>query len=162
LSLYKIYNEEKEGKEENNLGNNIIEVNNMKYPKLFHITTAFGGRKGFDKNLKSVQEFSQGEEFEFQPLDGIFVPGKMVVILVKAEFSCENEFTHFTTFTDDLNPVQSNEVLENLICKNMPLNEEYNSIIDGKGCVPKIGFVWPRPVLAWAMASRGQKMALKI
>ena len=130
--LIKRYNEAKEGKEENNLGNNIIEVNNMKYPKSFHITTVFGGRKGFDKNLKSVQEFSQGKEVEFQPLGGVFVPGKMVVIPVKAEFSCENEFPHFTTFIGDLKPVQSNEILENLFCKNMPLNEEYNSIIDGK------------------------------
>ena len=130
--LIKRYNEAKEGKEENNLGNNIIEVNNMKYPKSFHITTVFGGRKGFDPNLKSVQEFSQGKEVEFQPLGAVVVPGKMVVIPVKAEFSVENEFAHFTTFIGDLKPVQSNEILENLFCKNMPLNEEYNSIIDGK------------------------------
>ena len=130
--LIKRYNEAKEGKEENNLGNNIIEVNNMKYPKSFHITTVFGGKKGFDQNLKSVQEFSQGKEVEFQPLGAVVVPGKMVVIPVKPEFSVENEFPHFTTFIGDLKPVQSNEILENLFCKNMPLNEEYNSIIDGK------------------------------
>lgn len=130
--LIKKYNEAKEGKEENNLGNNIIEVNNMKYPKSFHITTAFGGRKGFDQNLKSVQEFSQGKDVEFQPLGVVVVPGKMVVIPVKPEFSCENEFAHFTTFIGDLKPVQSNEILNNLFCKNMPLNEEYNNIIDGK------------------------------
>ena len=130
--LIKRYNEAKEGKEENNLGNNIIEVNNMKYPKSFHITTVFGGKKGFDQNLKSVQEFSQGKEVEFQPLGAVVVPGKMVVIPVKAEFSVENEFAHFTTFIGDLKPVQSNEILENLFCKNMPLNGEYNNIIDGK------------------------------
>ena len=130
--LIKKYDEAKEGKEEDNLGNNIIEVNNMKYPKSFHITTAFGGRKGFDKNHKSVQEFSKGKEVEFQPLGAVIVPGKMVVIPVKADFSVENEFPHFTTFIGDLKPVQSNEILENLFCQNMPLNEEYINILDGK------------------------------
>ena len=60
------------------------------------------------------------------------VPGKMVIIPVKAEFSVENEFPHFTTFIGDLKPVQSNEILENLFCKNMPLNEEYYNILEGK------------------------------
>jgi len=83
----------------------------MKYPNSFHITTVFRGSKGFNKNLKSVQEFSLGKEVEFQPLAGVFVLRKMV---------------------GDLKPIQSNEILENLFCKNMPLNEEYISIIDGK------------------------------
>jgi len=74
----------------------------MKYPNPFHITTVFDGSKGFNKNLKSVQEFSLGKEVEFQPLAGVFVLKKMV---------------------GDLKSIQSNEILENLFCKNMPLNE---------------------------------------
>ena len=56
----------------------------------------------------------------------------MVVIPVEAEFSVTNEFPHFTTFLGDLRPVQSNEILENLFSKNMPLNVEYNNILEGK------------------------------
>ena len=104
----------------------------MKYPKSFHITTAFGGKKGFDKNLKSVQEFDEGKEVEFKPLGGVIVPGKMVIIPVSCEFAVNNEFPHFTTFVGDLKPFQSNEILENLFSKNMPLNEEYNNILEGK------------------------------
>ena len=130
--LIKKYNQAKEDNEDNNGSNNIIEVNKMKYPKSFHITTAFGGKKGFNKNSKSVQEFSQGKEVEFKPLGSVIVPGKMVIIPVKPEFSVENEFPHFTTFIGDLRPVQSNEILENLFSKGMSLYDEYNNILDGK------------------------------
>lgn len=130
--LIKKFNETKKGNEDNNSCNNIIEVNKMKYPKSFHITIAYGGKKGFDRNSKAVQEFSQGKEVKFKSLGCVVVPGKMVIIPVKAEFSVENEFPHFTTFIGDLKPVQSNEILENLFCKNMPLNEEYNNILEGK------------------------------
>ena len=41
-------------------------------------------------------------------------------------------FPHFTTFLGDLRPVQSNEILENLFGEKMPLNNEYNEILDGK------------------------------
>ena len=104
----------------------------MKYPKSFHITTIFGGRKGFDKNSKPYQEFCKGKEVEFKIFGAIIVPQKMVVIPVKAEFSVTNEFPHFTTFLGDLKPVQSNEILENLFSKNMPLNNDYNNILEGK------------------------------
>ena len=130
--LIKKYNDAKEGNEDNNKSNKIIEVNNMKYPKSFHITTAFGGKKGFNKNSKSVQEFSEGLEVEFKPLGCVVVPGKMVIIPVLADFSVENEFPHFTTFIGDLKPVQSNEILENLFSKKMPLYEEYNNILGKK------------------------------
>ena len=112
----------------------------MKYPKSFHITTAFGGKKGFNKNHKSVQEFSQGKEVDFKVLGAVIVPGKMVIIPILPEFAVENEFPHFTTFIGDLKPVQSNEILENLFNKNMPLNEEYSNIIlEGKEneCIKK-------------------------
>ena len=130
--LIKKYNDAKIGNEDNNKSNKIIEVNNMKYPKSFHITTAFGGKKGFNKNSKSVQEFGEGVEVEFKPLGCVVVPGKMVIIPVLAEFSVENEFPHFTTFIGDLKPVQSNEILENLFSKKMPLYEEYNNILGEK------------------------------
>ena len=130
--LIKRYNEIKEGNEDNNSSNKIIEVNKMKYPKSFHITTIFGGRKGFDKNSKPYQEFSKGKEVEFKILGAIIVPQKMVVIPVKSEFSVTNKFPHFTTFLGDLKPVQSNEILENLFSENMPLNLEYNNILEGK------------------------------
>ena len=130
--LIKKYNDAKEGNEDNNKSNKIIEVNNMKYPKSFHITTAFGGKKGFNKNSKSVQEFDEGLEVEFKPLGCVVVPGKMVIIPILAEFSVENEFPHFTTFIGDLKPVQSNEILENLFSKKMPLYEEYNNILEEK------------------------------
>ena len=130
--LIKKYGEAKEGNEDNNSSNKTIEVNKMKYPKSFHITTAFGGKKGFNKNHKSVQEFSQGKEVDFKILGAVIVPGKMVIIPIQPEFSVENEFPHFTTFIGDLKPVQSNTILENLFNKNMPLNEEYNIILEGK------------------------------
>lgn len=82
--LIKRYNKVKEGNEDNNSSNKIIEVNKMKYPKSFHITTIFGGRKGFDKNSKPYQEFCKGKEVEFKILGAIIVPQKMVVIPVKA------------------------------------------------------------------------------
>lgn len=130
--LIKKYGEAKEGNEDNNSSNKIIEVKKMKYPKSFHITTAFGGKKGFNKNHKSVQEFSQGKEVDFKILGAVIVPGKMVIIPVQPEFAVENEFPHFTTFIGDLKPVQSNEILENLFSKNKPLNEEYDIILEGK------------------------------
>ena len=130
--LIKKYGEAKDGNEDNNSSNKTIEVNKMKYPKSFHITTAFGGKKGFNKNHKSVQEFSQGKEVDFKILGAVIVPGKMVIIPIQPEFSVENEFPHFTTFIGDLKPVQSNTILENLFNKNMPLNEEYNIILEGK------------------------------
>ena len=132
IELIKKYDDAKNENEDNNKSNNIIEVNKMKYPKSFHITTVFGGRKGFDKNLKSVKEFSEGKEVEFKVLGAVVVPDKMVIIPVKPEFSVENEFPHFTTFIGDLKPVQSNEILENLFANKMPLNEEYINIKEGK------------------------------
>ena len=132
IELIKKYNEAKEGNENNNKSNKIIEVNNMKYPKSFHITTAFGGKKGFNKNSESVKEFDEGMEVVFKPLGGIVVPGKMVIIPVLPEFAVENEFPHFTIFIGDLKPVQSNDILENLFSKNMPLSEEYNNILTEK------------------------------
>ena len=130
--LIKRYDQAKKGNEDNNGSNYIIEVNKMKYPKSFHITTAFGGKKGFNKNSKSVQEFSQGKEVELKPIGAVIVPGKMVVIPVKAEFYVENEFPHFTTFVGDLRPVQSNEILENLFSEGKSLNDEYNNIMEEK------------------------------
>ena len=130
--LIKKYDDAKKGNEDNFKANNIIEINEMKYPKSFHITTVFGGKKGFDKNLKSVKEFSEGKKVEFKVLGAIVVPGKMVIMPVKPEFSVENEFPHFTTFIGDLRPVQSNEILENLFGDKMPLNQEYNNIFEGK------------------------------
>ena len=130
--LIKKYNEAKKDNEDNNGSNYIIEVNKMKYPKSFHITTAFGGKKGFNKNSKSVQEFYQGKEVEFKPLGAVIVPGKMVIIPVKADFYVDNEFPHFTTFIGDLRPVQSNDILVNLFSKGMSLNDEYYNIFEGK------------------------------
>ena len=86
----------------------MIEIKKMKYPKSFHITTAFGGKKRFDKFSKSVQEFSEGKLVNFTILGVVIVPDKKVIIPVKPDFSVENEFHHFTTFIGDLKPVQSN------------------------------------------------------
>ena len=130
--LIKRYDEAKKGNENNNKSNVMIEVNKMKYPKSFHITTVFGGKKGFDKFSNAVQEFDEGKLVDFKILGAVIVPGKMVIIPVKPDFSVENKFPHFTTFIGDLRPVQSNEILENLFGEKMSLNSEYNEILEGK------------------------------
>ena len=128
--LIKRYNEAKIGNEDNNRKNNRIEVNNMKYPNSLHITIYYGGKKGFNKNLKCVKEFQEGNEVEFKPLGCVVVPGKMVIIPALTYFSVDNKYPHITTFLGDLKPFQSNEILENIFSKNMPLCEEYNKILD--------------------------------
>ena len=130
--LIKKYDEAKKGNEDNKKQNNIIEINNMKYPKSFHITLAFGGKKGFDKNSKAVYQFNPGLEVDINILGLVVVPKKMVIIPVNGDFYAENEFAHFTTFIGDLKPVQSNDILENIFSKGMIMEDDYNKIVEKK------------------------------
>jgi len=132
IELIKKFDEAKEGNEDNNKQNKTIEVNKMKYPKSFHITTLFGGRKGFDEKSEAYKEFSQGKEVGIKPLGVVIVPNKMVIIPLTAECSIDNQFPHLTTFIGELKPVQSNEILESLFDDKMSLNEEYNNVLEGK------------------------------
>ena len=138
--LIKKYDEAKKGNEDNKKQNNIIEVNKLKYPKSFHITLAFGGKKGFDKNSKAVIEFNSGLEVDIKILGVVIVPNKMVIVPVNGDFYTENEFAHFTTFVGDLKPVQSNDILENIFSKGKEMEEDYNKIVEGKieECCKKI------------------------
>jgi hypothetical protein len=138
--LIKKYDEAKKGNEDNKKQNNIIEVNKLKYPKSFHITLAFGGKKGFDKNSKAVIEFNSGLEVDIKILGVVIVPNKMVIVPVNGDFYTENEFAHFTTFVGDLKPVQSNDILENIFSKGMIMEEDYNKIVEKKveECCKKI------------------------
>lgn len=110
----------------------LYEVNKMKYPKHFHITIAFGGRKGFNKNSKAVKCFEFGKEVSFRPLGLIILPGKLIISPVLTDAEVENTFPHVTTFLGSYKPVESNSILENLFNKNMPLEKEYESIKEGK------------------------------
>ena len=132
LELIKRYDDAKKGNEDNNKQNTIIEVKKWKYPKSFHITTAFGGKKGFNKNSKSVQEFNSGLQVDIKILGLVIVPDKMVITPVNGNFYTENDFAHFTTFIGDLKPVQSNDILEDIFSKGKIMEEDYNKIIDGK------------------------------
>ena len=138
--LIKKYDEAKKGNEDNKNQNNIIEVNKLKYPKSFHITLAFGGKKGFDKNSKAVIEFNSGLEVDIKILGVVIVPNKMVIVPVNGDFYTENEFAHFTTFVGDLKPVQSNDILENIFSKGKEMEDDYNKIVEGKieECCKKI------------------------
>ena len=138
--LIKKYDEAKKGNEDNKKQNNIIEVNKLKYPKSFHITLAFGGKKGFDKNSKAVIEFNFGLEVDIKILGVVIVPNKMVIVPVNGDFYTENEFAHFTTFVGDLKPVQSNDILENIFSKGKEMEDDYNKIVEGKieECCKKI------------------------
>ena len=138
--LIKKYDEAKKGNEDNKKQNNIIEVNKLKYPKSFHITLAFGGKKGFDKNSKAVIEFNSGLEIDIKILGVVIVPNKMVIVPVNGDFYTENEFAHFTTFVGDLKPVQSNDILENILSKGKEMEDDYNKIVEGKieECCKKI------------------------
>ena len=138
--LIKKYDEAKKGNEDNKKQNNIIEVNKLKYPKSFHITLAFGGKKGFDKNSKAVIEFNSGLEVDIKILGVVIVPNKMVIVPVNGDFYSENEFAHFTTFVGDLKPVQSNDILENIFSKGKEMEDDYNKIVEGKieECCKKI------------------------
>ena len=138
--LIKKYDEAKKGNEDNKKQNNIIEVNKLKYPKSFHITLAFGGKKGFDKNSKAVIEFNSGLEVDIKILGVVIVPNKMVIVPVNGDFYTENEFAHFTTFVGDLKPVQSNDILENIFSKGKEMEDDYNKIVEGKieECCKKI------------------------
>ena len=138
--LIKKYDEAKKGNEDNKKQNNIIEVNKLKYPKSFHITLAFGGKKGFDKNSKAVIEFNSGLEVNIKILGVVIVPNKMVIVPVNGDFYTENEFAHFTTFVGDLKPVQSNDILENIFSKGKEMEDDYNKIVEGKieECCKKI------------------------
>ncbi len=138
--LIKRYDESKKGNEDNTKQNNIIEVNKMKYPKTFHITTAFGGKKGFNQNSSAVKEFNLGKKVEFKILGLVVIPEKMVITPIKAEFHTENIFAHFTTFIGDLKPVQSNDILENLFSDGQEMENDYDDIIEGKSdeCCKKV------------------------
>ena len=138
--LIKKYDEAKKGNEDNKKQNNIIEVNKLKYPKSFHITLAFGGKKGFDKNSKAVIEFNSGLEVDIKILGVVIVPNKMVIVPVNGDFYTENKFAHFTTFVGDLKPVQSNDILENIFSKGKEMEDDYNKIVEGKieECCKKI------------------------
>ena len=138
--IIKKYDEAKKGNEDNKKQNNIIEVNKLKYPKSFHITLAFGGKKGFDKNSKAVIEFNSGLEVDIKILGVVIVPNKMVIVPVNGDFYTENEFAHFTTFVGDLKPVQSNDILENIFSKGKEMEDDYNKIVEGKieECCKKI------------------------
>ena len=138
--LIKKYDEAKKGNEDNKKQNNIIEVNKLKYPKSFHITLAFGGKKGFDKNSKAVIEFNSGLEVDIKILGVVIVPNKMVIVPVNGDFYTENEFAHFTTFVGDLKPVQSNDILENIFSKGKEMEDDYNKILNAKieECFKKI------------------------
>ena len=138
--LIKKYDEAKKGNEDNKKQNNIIEVNKLKYPKSFHITLAFGGKKGFDKNSKAVIGFNSGLEVDIKILGVVIVPNKMVIVPVNGDFYTENEFAHFTTFVGDLKPVQSNDILENIFSKGKEMEDDYNKIVEGKieECCKKI------------------------
>ena len=130
--LIKRYDEAKKGNEDNNRQNTIIEVNKMKYPKSFHITIAYGGKKGFNKNSEAVKEFEPGLEVGIKILGAVAVPNKIIVVPVNGDFKTENNFAHFTTFIGDLRPVQSNEILENIFSKGMEMEDDYNKILEGK------------------------------
>ena len=138
--LIKKYDVAKKGNEDNKKQNNIIEVNKLKYPKSFHITLAFGGKKGFDKNSKAVIEFNSGLEVDIKILGVVIVPNKMVIVPVNGDFYTENEFAHFTTFVGDLKPVQSNDILENIFSKGKEMEDDYNKVVEGKieECCKKI------------------------
>ena len=132
LELIKRYDEAKKGNENDHRQNTIIEVKKWKYPKSFHITTAFGGKKGFNKNSKSVQEFNPGLQVDIKILGLVIVPDKMIITPVNGNFHTENDFAHFTTFIGDLKPVQSNDILENIFGKGNILEDDYSKIVDGK------------------------------
>ena len=130
--LIKRYDEAKKGNEDNNKQNTIVEVNKMKYPKSFHITIAFGGKKGFNKNSEAVQGFDPGLEVDIKILGVVVIPNKMVIVPVDGDFKTENNFAHFTTFIGDLRPVQSNDILENIFSEGMEMEEDYVQILNGK------------------------------
>ena len=138
--LIKRYEEAKKGNEDNNRQNTIIEVNKMKYPKSFHITIAFGGNKGFNKNSEAVKGFEPGLGVDIKILGVVVVPNKMVIVPVDGDFKTENNFSHFTTFIGDLKPVQSNDILENIFSKGMEMEEDFNKILNEKidECCKKI------------------------
>ena len=140
IELIKKYDEAKKGNEENRKQNTIVEVNKMKYPKSFHITLAFGGKKGFNKNSEAVQEFEPGLDVDIRILGLVVVPNKMVIVPVDGNFKSENKFPHFTTFIGDLKPVQSNEILENIFDKGKEMEDDYNKILNAKieECFKKI------------------------
>lgn len=127
--LIKKYDEAKKGNTDNFKSNTIITINNMSYPKSFHITIAFGGKKGFNKNSEAVKGFDPGKSVKFKPLGLVIVPGKIAIIPVTANIDIENEFPHFTTFIGDFKPKESNFVLENLFGKNKKLEKEYNDVV---------------------------------
>lgn len=112
-------------------GDSIKEINSMKYPKHFHITIAFGGRKGFNKNSLAVKQFSQGKDVKLYPSGFFILPGKIVVSLAFTDCEIENKFPHITTFLGEYRPVQSNDVLEELLGENMPLEKEFEKLKEG-------------------------------
>ena len=126
------YDEAKKGNEQNNKQNNQVEINKMKYPKSFHITLAYGGKKGFNKNSKAVKEFDAGLEVNIKILGLVVVPNKIVITPVDGDFTTENEFAHFTTFIGDFKPVQSNSILEGLFSKGKEMENDYKQILEGK------------------------------
>ena len=138
--LIKKYDETKKGNEDNRKQNNQIEINKMKYPKSFHITIAFGGKKGFDTKSEAVKEFDPGLEVDIKILGLVVVPNKMVIVPVDGNFKTENKFPHFTTFIGDLKPVQSNDILESLFSEGKEMEDDYNKITEAKigECFKKI------------------------
>ena len=127
--LIKKYDEAKKGNIDNFKSNTIIKINNMSYPKSFHITIAFGGKKGFNKNSEAVKGFDAGKIVNFKPLGLVIIPNKIVIIPAKTDIEIENEFPHFTCFIGDFKPKDSNLVLENLFGNNEKLEKEYNDLL---------------------------------
>ena len=104
----------------------------MKYIKSFHISIAFWGKKGFNKNSEAIQGFDPCLEVDIKIMGFFVIPNKIVIVLIDGDFKTENIFAHFITFIGDLKPVRSNDILENIFSEGMEIEDDYNQILNWK------------------------------
>lgn len=105
------------------------------FPNTFHVTTLFKGKKDFDKNKVSYQEFEENKGIELKIVGLIYIPLKIITLIVLTNQAVDNKFPHITVLVAEYKPKNSNDVCIALFDDNNHYAKEYKEIKKGKSMV---------------------------
>ena len=118
-----------------------------KYPhnchkNLWHCTTLYKGHHSVDKvsHMEEYKQFELGKAVTVKVIGVVYVPGKILVSLVKLGEDCSsvNKHTHITTLINGFAPKKANDVIKALFDKgNDDVKEEYTKRMEMKDKVEK-------------------------
>lgn len=102
------------------------------FPKTFHVTTLFRGKKCFDLNKLLYKEFEENKDVKLEIIGLIYIPKKIVTLIVLTNQAVDNKFPHITGLIAEYKPKHSNDVCCALFDSNKCYENVYREKKEGK------------------------------